>query len=261
MEFFESGALEAVQRRVLIETALRDAIDNKELQLHFQPLFTAKEELIGAEALLRWESPILGRIGPDEFIPIAEHSGQMSALGLWVLETACKEALKWSSKIRVSVNISVAQLRSSELVERVQDVLSATGLPASRLELEITESMLADDEHTRSVLGELCALGVSLALDDFGTGFSSLGVLRSLPVECLKIDRSFVRSMHTDTNDAALVRTIVAMGRELGLRVLAEGVEEPKQLDVLKDMGCDELQGFLLGRPMDADAFRALSAG
>lgn len=257
VEMFQQGALESVRRRVLVETTLRDAIDNKELQLYYQPLFSADEVLVGAEALLRWKSPILGTIGPNEFIPIAEHSGQMSAIGLWVLETACKEALTWGPEVRVSVNISVAQLRGSELVESVAAVLKSTGLDAGQLELEVTESMLADDEHTRGVLGDLRELGVSLALDDFGTGFSSLGVLRSLPVECLKIDRSFVRSMHIDAGDAALVRTIVAMGRELGLRVLAEGVEEREQLDALKGMGCDEIQGFLLGKPMDAAAFQS----
>lgn len=256
VEFFEQGALESVQRRVLVETTLRDAIQNKELQLYYQPLFSSDETLVGAEALLRWESPILGRIGPTEFIPIAEHSGQMCTIGSWVLETACQEALTWGPQVRVSVNISVAQLRGSDLVQRVAGVLKSTGLAASQLELEVTESMLADDEHTRSVLRELRELGVSLALDDFGTGFSSLGVLRSLPVECLKIDRSFVQSMHTNVNDAALVRTIVAMGRELGLRVLAEGVEEREQLDALQSMGCDEIQGYLLGRPMDAATFR-----
>ena len=256
VEFFEEGALKSVRRRVLVETTLRDAIQNKELQLFYQPLFTADETLIGAEALLRWESPILGRIGPDEFIPIAEHSGQMCAIGLWVLETACREAVLWGPQIRVSVNISVAQLRGSDLVRSVETVLESTGLPAHQLELEITESMLADDERTRGVLRDLRALGVSLALDDFGTGFSSLGVLRSLPVECLKIDRSFVQSMHTNPSDAALVRTIVAMGRELGLRVLAEGVEEREQLDALHEMGCDEIQGYLLGRPVDASAFQ-----
>jgi diguanylate cyclase (GGDEF)-like protein len=258
VDFFKKGALESVRRRVLVETALRDAIERKELELFFQPLFTADETLVGAEALLRWESPTLGRIGPDEFIPIAEHSGQMGAIGLWVLETACREARSWGPKVRVSVNISVAQLRSGDLVESVKRVLKSSGLSASLLELEITESLLADDEQTRSVLSKLCTLGVSLALDDFGTGFSSLGVLRSLPVDCLKIDRSFVQSMHTNTSDAALVRTIVAMGRELELRVLAEGVEEREQLDALRSIGCDEIQGFLLGRPMNARAFQAL---
>lgn len=256
VEFFEQGALDSVRRRVLVETTLRDAIHNKELQLYYQPLFSADETLVGAEALLRWESPILGRVGPNEFVPIAEHSGQMSTIGLWVLETACQEALKWGPDVRVSVNISVAQLRCSDLVERVAGVLKSTGLDPRRLELEVTESMLADDAHTRKVLRELRALEVSLALDDFGTGFSSLGVLRSLPVECLKIDRSFVQTMHTNANDAALVRTIVAMGRELGLRVLAEGVEESEQLDALREVGCDEIQGFLLGKPMNAATFR-----
>lgn len=256
VEFFKQGALESVRRRVLVETALRDAIHNKELQLHYQPLFSADETLVGAEALLRWESPILGRVGPHEFIPIAEHSGQMCSIGLWVLETACQEASTWGPELRISVNVSVAQLRGSDLVQAVANVLSSTGLPPGQLELEITESMLADDEHTRSVLRALRELGVSLALDDFGTGFSSLGVLRSLPVECLKIDRSFVQSMHTNLNDAALVRTIIAMGRELGLRVLAEGVEEREQLTALQTVGCDEIQGFLLGKPVDSVTFR-----
>ncbi|MFK8003975.1 MAG: putative bifunctional diguanylate cyclase/phosphodiesterase [Polyangiales bacterium] len=257
VDFFRKGALESVRRRVHLESNLRDAIERHELELYYQPLFTPNETLIGAEALLRWTSPTLGRVGPEEFIAIAEHSGQMSAIGLWVLESACREACQWAPEIRVSVNVSVTQLRSGELVKNVKRVLASTGLPASRLELEITESLLADDELTRSVLSDLCTLGVSLALDDFGTGFSSLGVLRSLPVDCLKIDRSFVQSMHTSASDAALVRTIVAMGRELGLRVLAEGVEEREQLRALRELGCDEIQGFLLGRPMSAEDFLA----
>ena len=152
--------------------------------------------------------------------------------------------------------MSAAQLRGAFLVDAVRDVLDATGLPPRRLELEITESLLADDSFMRTVLGELRGLGVSLALDDFGTGFSSLGVLRTLPVDRLKVDRSFVQNMHVNDGDAALVRTIIAMGRELGLHVLAEGVELQEQFDALRELGCDEVQGYLLGRPLGTAAFR-----
>ena len=256
VDFFEEKALESVRRRVLVETALRQAIEENELRLLFQPLFDIEGSIVGAEALLRWDSSILGAVSPEEFIPIAERSGQMRELGRWVLEAACREARHWRSDVRVAVNVSVAQLRGSALVDSIRDVLDTTELPASRLELEITESLLADDPYTRGVLGELRELGVSLALDDFGTGFSSLGVLRQLPVDRLKIDRSFVQSMHINDGDAALVRTIVAMGRELGLHVLAEGVEQQKQFDALKEIGCDEVQGYFLGKPLGISAFR-----
>ncbi len=256
VDFFEEKALESVRRRVLIETALREAEGQDELKLLFQPLFSMDGAVVGAEALLRWDSSILGPVSPEEFIPIAERSGQMRDLGRWVLNAACREAASWPEGVRLSVNVSVAQLRGAALVQSVRDVLEMSGLPAHRLELEITESLLADDPYTRGVLGELRELGVSLALDDFGTGFSSLGVLRQLPVDRLKIDRSFVQSMHTDDGDAALVRTIVAMGRELGLHVLAEGVELSEQLEALRSIGCDEVQGYYLGKPLRAVPFR-----
>ncbi|MEM6954223.1 MAG: EAL domain-containing protein [Myxococcota bacterium] len=257
VDFFEEKALESVRRRVLVETALRDAIENDELRVLFQPLFSMDGEIVGAEALMRWESSMLGSVSPAEFIPIAERSGQMRDLGRWVLARACEEAATWPDPLRISVNVSVAQLRGGQnLVATVRDVLAETGFPPERLELEITESLLADDAFTRVVLGELRELGISLALDDFGTGFSSLGVLRQLPVDRLKIDRSFVQSMHTDDGDAALVRTIVAMGRELGLHVLAEGVELGEQLEALREIGCHEVQGYHLGKPLTPGAFR-----
>lgn len=256
VDFYEEEALESVRRRVLIETALREAIDEGELRVLYQPLFDMQSEVVGAEALMRWDSSILGPVSPNEFIPIAERTGQMRELGRWVLATACREAMSWPDHLRISVNVSVAQLRGAYLVEAVRDVLDATGLPPRRLELEITESLLADDSFMRTVLGELRGLGVSLALDDFGTGFSSLGVLRQLPVDRLKVDRSFVQNMHVNDGDAALVRTIVAMGRELGLHVLAEGVELQEQFDALRELGCDEVQGYLLGRPLGTAAFR-----
>lgn len=260
VDFYEEEALESVRRRVLIETALREAIDEGELRVLYQPLFNMEGEVVGAEALMRWDSSILGPVSPNEFIPIAERTGQMRDLGRWVLATACREASNWPDHIRVSVNVSVAQLRGAYLVDAVRDVLDVTGLPPRRLELEITESLLADDGFMRTVLGELRGLGVSLALDDFGTGFSSLGVLRQLPVDRLKVDRSFVQNMHVNDGDAALVRTIIAMGRELGLHVLAEGVELEQQFDALRELGCDEVQGYLLGRPLGSAAFRDRAA-
>lgn len=256
VDFYEEEALESVRRRVLIETALREAIEEGELRVLYQPLFDMKGEVVGAEALMRWDSSILGPVSPNEFIPIAERTGQMRELGRWVLATACREASNWPDHIRISVNVSVAQLRGAYLVDAVREVLDITALPPRRLELEITESLLADDSFMRTVLGELRGLGVSLALDDFGTGFSSLGVLRQLPVDRLKVDRSFVQNMHVNDGDAALVRTIVAMGRELGLHVLAEGVELQEQFDALRELGCDEVQGYLLGRPLGTAAFR-----
>lgn len=258
VDFFEEEALQTRRRRVLLETALREAIELEELRLDYQPLFDMDGRIKGAEALLRWDSAVLGHVSPGEFIPIAERSGQMAELGDWVLREACHEAKHWPGDIRVAINVSVAQLRGALLVSSVEKMLRETDLTPSRLELEITESLLADDPYTRSVISDLRSLGVGMALDDFGTGFSSLSVLRQLPVDRLKIDRSFVQSMHNDASDAALVRTIVAMGRELGLHVLAEGVELQEQLRALRLIGCDEVQGYHLSRPISAVEFRAL---
>lgn len=259
VEVFESTALESVQRRVLVETCLRTALADKELRLVMQPLTDAEGRMVGAETLLRWRSASLGEVSPAELIPVAERSGQMPTLGAWVLEQACLAATSWPSHLRVSVNVSVAQLAHGDFVDVVERSLRRTRLAASRLELEITESLIADDPRLVDTLRELEGLGVSLALDDFGTGYSSLSTLRTLPVSRVKIDRSFVRAVHQRDEDGAMIRAIVGMAHALGLEVLAEGVEEQAQLEVLARLGCNELQGYLLGRPMEEAEFRRLA--
>ncbi len=250
-ELFESASLDHVQRRVLVGNALREALVRGELRLQMQPLYHSAGTLVGAEALLRWHSEVLGDVSPTEFIPLAEQSGQMPAIGAFVMEQACFAASSWPEHLRVSVNVSVTQLTRDDMFAVVERALERSSLPAHRLELEITESVLADGPCVIPTLERLSELGVGLALDDFGTGYSSLGTLRRLPVDRVKIDRTFVRAIHERDDDVAVVRAIVGMAHALDLLVLAEGIEAPEQLELLQELGCDEMQGFLLGRPME----------
>ena len=253
--FFDEEQYAAQRRRRELRDELEGALAAEEFEVVYQPLHAVDGALIGAEALLRWESARFGHVSPADFIPLAEESGTIVPIGAWVLSQACAEAASWPSHVRVSVNVSAVQLEDPGFVTIVQRALESSGLDAGRLELEVTETATARDvERLVARLHALRALGVGLALDDFGTGYSSLSFLRQLPVERLKIDRSFVASMLDDESDAAVVRAIVALGRSLGLRVLAEGVETEAQRDVLASMGCDELQGWLLGRPASAAA-------
>ncbi len=253
--FFDEAEYASQRRARVLREGLRGAATRGELEVVYQPLHTVGGRLVGAEALLRWESPLLGSISPVEFIPIAEESGVIVDVGAWVLQQACHEAASWPGDVRVSVNVSAVQLDDPSFVQRVAKALASSGLPADRLELEVTESVAARDLSSMiDVLDALRELGVGLALDDFGTGYSSLGYLRKLPVERLKIDRSFVNTMLEDESDAAVVRAIIALAKALRLEVLAEGVETDAQRDALTRMGCDELQGWLLGRPAHASA-------
>lgn len=260
-EVFESTSLDHVQRRVLLGNALREALVRGELRLQMQPLYDRDRSLVGAEALIRWRSSTLGEVSPAEFIPVAEQSGQMPAIGAFVLEQACVAASSWPAHLRVSVNVSVTQLNQDDMVAVVQRALERSALPAHRLELEITESVLADDRRIIRTLEHISALGVGLALDDFGTGYSSLATLRELPVDRVKIDRSFVRAIHERDDDVAVVRAIVGMAHALDLLVLAEGIEAREQLDLLRDLGCDEMQGYFLGRPVELSRMARLAKG
>jgi diguanylate cyclase (GGDEF)-like protein/PAS domain S-box-containing protein len=252
---FEATDGADLSRRHILEDDLRRAIGTGQLDLHFQPIFTcAARVLVGFEALLRWQHPLLGKIPPTDIILVAEESGLMMRLGLWILEKACGEAVLWSQPLRVSVNLSTSQFRDEALAERVVDILHRTGLPAERLELEVTETVCID--NTARALATLRALkdaGVSIALDDFGTGYSSLSYLRSFPFDRIKIDRSFVLALAVDTTALSLVQAILALGHNLGLLVTAEGVETEQQLDLLRRDHCEEVQGFLLGRPMPSE--------
>ncbi|WIM06518.1 MAG: PAS domain S-box protein [Candidatus Nitricoxidivorans perseverans] len=249
-----------------VEAALRRAIERNELLLYYQPKFhLADGRLGGFEALMRWQHPEQGMIPPGRFIPIAERSNLIVDLGEWALRTACLQMAAWRRQGfetgRMAVNVSALQFEHGDLVATVQAVLAETGLPAERLELEVTESVLMHDPAAASrILESLKSMGVSIAVDDFGTGYSSLSYLRRFPVDVLKIDRSFVAEIGADADAAAIVHAIVSMAHVLGIHVVAEGIETPEQQDYLRDCHCDLAQGYLTGRPVDAEAARSFLA-
>jgi EAL domain-containing protein (putative c-di-GMP-specific phosphodiesterase class I) len=245
-----------------VERDLRRALDNGELVVHYQPLVDVDGgSVVGAEALVRWQHPERGMVPPLEFIPVAEQSGQIVDVGAFVLASACRDAAAWAAAghpLRVSVNVAVSQLQGREFARQVSDVLAQTGLPPHLLCLEITESSLMRSDQRRSEgLAALRDLGVHLAIDDFGTGYSSLAYLHSLPVDELKIDRSFVNRLATDMRDRHLVQAIIGMATALGLTIGAEGVETEEQLAYLRERGCDVAQGYLFSPPQPADVFRS----
>jgi len=247
--------------RLSLESRLRQAVANDELELHFQPFIDLRtEEVLGAEALLRWRHPELGLIPPGDFIPIAELSGLIVPIGEWVLRTACAEARKWHDQgfpaMTVSVNLSSRQFQQSDLGSQVTHALEETGLEADKLDLEITESCaMQNAEHSINTLWGLKKQGVRISMDDFGTGYSSLNYLKRFPIDRIKLDQSFVRDLPGDKDDAAIAMAVIAMGRSLELVVIAEGVETQEQLAFLKGHECDQLQGFLFSRPLSAEAF------
>jgi len=250
--------------RLDLENQIRKAIDSGQFELHYQPKVDAETwALVGAEALLRWNHPERGSIAPDDFIPVAEETGLIVPIGQWVLREACKQVRAWSTlptgAIPVSVNISSHQFNSDGLIEDVFDAVSGAGIDALLLELEITESVLLQDaDSTLLSLRRLKQAGVSLSVDDFGTGYSSLSYLKRFPIDTLKIDRSFVKDLHCDADDAAICAAILAMSRQLGLNVVAEGVESEEQLEFLRRHGCNQIQGFLCSKPLSADDFAAM---
>jgi EAL domain-containing protein (putative c-di-GMP-specific phosphodiesterase class I) len=236
--------------------ALRGAAQRGEMALHYQPHYRAVDRVLtGFEALLRWDSPHLGRVPPNRFIPIAEALGLMPEIGEWVVHEACRQARAWldagHSGFNIAVNVSALQLQRPGLVAQVRAALAQHALPPQVLGIELTESSLMEHiDRLRDTLTELQAMGLRLSLDDFGTGYSSLAYLRQFPLHTLKIDRSFVQGLPDDPHDAAIARTIVAMAHQLRLVVSAEGVETAAQASFLADIGCDLLQGYHLGRPL-----------
>ncbi|MGI9201957.1 MAG: EAL domain-containing protein [Woeseiaceae bacterium] len=250
--------------RLDLENLLRTAIEEQQFELYFQPKVDAKSfRLVGAEALLRWKHPERGMIPPDDFIPIAEETGLIIPLGKWVLTEACRQVKVWSASpigtVPVSVNISSHQFRDSGLVGDVLGSVSDAGIKTSDLELEITESVLLQDvDKTLLELKALKEAGISLSIDDFGTGYSSLSYLKRFPIDTIKIDRSFVKDLHQDTDDAAICAAILAMSQQLGLTVVAEGVETREQLDFLRRYKCDHIQGYICSKPLPANEFHAL---
>lgn len=259
---FDRNMGERFRRSVSLETELRLALARNELRIHWQPRVDIRDwHLGGAEALLRWQHPELGPVPPSEFVPVAEKSGLIVDIGTWVIERACAEAARHLRDVRVSVNVSPAQVMRQDFPDRVAEALLKSGLSPDLLEVEITESLLMDD-RTLALrnLHVLKDMGVAVALDDFGTGFSSLAYLRMFPFDVLKIDRAFVRELMTQRDARAIVRTIVQLAETLKMRTVAEGVEEPEQLETLRHAGCDEVQGFLVARPMPVEQLAAMVA-
>ncbi|MDZ7585899.1 MAG: EAL domain-containing protein [Thiobacillus sp.] len=256
---FSRDLSEEIQRRVLLEARLKHALVRKELALHYQPKLEIRSgRLVGWEALLRWQSPELGVVSPEEFIPVAEQSGLILPIGDWVLREACRQMRVWQDQGlaagSMAVNLSTRQFRQTDLVEEISIALRDTGLAPGDLELEITESSIMDNlVSATAVLAELERLGIRIAVDDFGTGYSSLSYLKSFSIHCLKIDRSFINDIPGDDNDTAIVRTIIALAGSLGLTVVAEGVETEAQLAYLRANHCDQVQGYLFSRPLPPD--------
>ncbi|MES2584877.1 MAG: EAL domain-containing protein [Pseudomonadota bacterium] len=261
--FFSTATDQRILARQTMETHLRQALARGEFQLHYQPRLCARtRRMLGAEALLRWHNPVLGNIPPAEFIPLAEETGLIKPLGLWVLEEACQQWMQFQShglfdRKQLSVNLSAAQLADPDLVGQLQQILERTALPPTQLELELTESHLMDNPAAaQEQVSALKALGVHIAIDDFGTGYSSLAYLKRFEIDILKVDQSFVRDMLDDAADAAIVHAVIALGHTLGFKVVAEGVENLPTAQTLTALGCDELQGYCFSRPLAVPAFQ-----
>ncbi|MDR3436054.1 EAL domain-containing protein [Telmatospirillum sp.] len=264
--FFDPEMQQAATARAVLANELQTAVETEQFVLHYQPQVDGKGRLTGAEALLRWQHPDRGLISPADFIPLAEETGLMLPLGLWVLRTACRQLVQWAARegtahLTVSVNVSACQFRQADFVERVLETVDAIGADPTKLTLELTESMLIEDiDDTIAKMGQMKERGLSFSLDDFGTGYSSLAYLKSLPLSELKIDRSFITDVHSDPNSGAIAKTIVFLAQSLGLTVIAEGVETELQRTFLDNHGCRDYQGFLFSRPLPLDAFEAFAA-
>jgi diguanylate cyclase (GGDEF)-like protein/PAS domain S-box-containing protein len=266
LRFFDPRMQAAVSARMSLEADLRQGLYERQFLLHYQPQVDRTGRITGVEALIRWQHPKRGMVSPLEFIQLAEETGLILPLGEWVLETACQQLATWAAlpelaNLEIAVNVSARQFHHPGFVEQVLGALALTGVDPRRLKLELTESMLFDNlEDTISKMSTLKARGVSFALDDFGTGYSSLAYLKRLPLDMLKIDRSFVCDLLTNANDAAIARTIIALGCNLGLKIIAEGVETEGQRDFLFQHGCDAYQGYLCTKPLPAEAVAAIIA-
>ena len=249
--FFEKNMDAAARARRAMEIDLRNAADNNELELHYQPQIDAfTEEVIGFEALVRWRHAERGLVPPAEFIPVAEETGLIGRIGEWVLRKACEDALSWPDSVSIAVNLSLVQFKNSKIVDLVAAILEETRLPARRLELEITESVLLNDKDDHLViLRKLKDLGIRISMDDFGTGYSCLGTLRSFPFDKIKVDKSFVSDLETNPDAGAIVHAVLGLGHSLGMMTCAEGVETHEQLAFLRSEGCSEIQGYFYSKP------------
>ncbi|MFN3765647.1 MAG: putative bifunctional diguanylate cyclase/phosphodiesterase [Aliihoeflea sp.] len=249
---YDSSMDEANRTRSALSLELRHAVERNELELYYQPQNdVASGDLIGFEALVRWNHPQRGLVSPVDFIPLAEETGLILPIGEWVLREACTQAARWSNPYKIAVNVASAQISQSDLPRLVDEILAETGLPASRLELEITESSIIEDhQHALSVVRKLKSRGVSIAMDDYGTGYSSLSTLQNFPFDKIKIDRSFIASIDTSAQAMAIVRSTIILAESLHIPVLAEGVESASHLKFLRDQGCHEAQGYFFGKPV-----------
>jgi diguanylate cyclase (GGDEF)-like protein len=258
--FFEPGLDAAARQRRQVELDLREALHQGQFRLDYQPIFDLKADRIcGFEALMRWDHPQRGLVSPVEFIPVAEESGLIVAMGEWAMHEACREAIRWPDRLRVAVNVSAIQFRNSGFANIVVQALARSGLDPHRLEIEITESIFLEGSGpTLELLHKLHALGCRIALDDFGTGYSSLSYLRSFPFDKIKIDRSFVTNVADDVGAAAIVRAIVDLAGALHMETTAEGVEDSEQLAALRSQGCSSIQGFLFSRPLTTEGVARL---
>jgi EAL domain-containing protein (putative c-di-GMP-specific phosphodiesterase class I) len=256
IRFFESDMDKRLRERRALQHDLRSAVENGELTLHYQPQALIGGEIVGFEALLRWHHPSRGNVPPNVFIPLAEESGLIITIGEWVLREACREAASWPRPLHIAVNLSPIQFRHGDLAGLVHSILLDTGLSPGRLELEITEGVLIGDfSRAVSILRRLKTVGVRIAMDDFGAGYSSLSYLQSFPFDTIKIDRAFISNVDCNPQSAAIVRAVIGLARGLSVPVVAEGVETRDQLAFLAREACDEVQGYLVGRPAPIETY------
>ena len=262
-QFYSQDLSQSAFEKLVMENQMTHAISNNEFEVYYQPQFDIKtDQLVSAEALVRWNHPEYGIVTPDKFIPLAEENGLIVSLGEWVLRTACSQAKKWLDSgyefERIAVNLSGKQLDRPGLYDTVKSILDTTSFPPHKLELEVTEGfIMGDGRASITLLESFRDLGITIAIDDFGTGYSSLAYLKRLPIRTLKIDRSFITDLPDDEEDAAISRAVIALGHSLGMYIIAEGVENHSQLDFLKAEGCEVMQGYLKGKPIPSDEFES----
>ena len=259
VRFFEAEMDRQLREKRALQQDLHGAISGGQLLLHYQPQATIAGEIIGFEALARWRHPVRGLVPPTVFIPLAEENGTIIAIGEWILREVCQEAASWPQMLNVSVNLSPVQFLQGDLPKLVHTALFESGLAPNRLELEVTEGVLIGDYNRAvSILRRIKALGVRIAMDDFGTGYSSLSYLHSFPFDKIKIDRTFVSNVERNAQSAAIIRAVIGLGKGLHLPIIAEGVETAEQLAFLTRVACDEVQGYLIGRPGPVAGYDAI---
>jgi diguanylate cyclase (GGDEF)-like protein len=263
-QFYSAQMNKHTFERLAMESSLRRAVERNEFLLHYQPKLDLRTGAIaGVEALVRWKHPDWGMVAPAQFIPLAEETGLIVQIGEWVLKTACEQSRQWRDQgipgVRVAVNLSARQFAQKSLLQDVARIIAESGLTPECLELEITESMVMQNpEHARETLQKLKAMGISLSMDDFGTGYSSLAYLKKFPIDCVKIDRSFIKDIPVDADDMAITKGVIALGHSLRLKVVAEGVETKEQQEFLQANDCDEMQGFLFSKPLPTEEITTL---